>query len=148
MSKGINHLLKSPLCVHPKTGRICVPIDTKKLNQFNPFDVPTISQICYELDKVKPEHGETKHKQGMKYFSLHHLSLPPFSISHTHIISFLYLTLMYSLHEDISSPLYGCLQQTVSVSSHSRQQQTKGKRSVQTFDNTLHLHNVLSLTCL
>ena len=83
MSKGINHLLKSPLCVHPKTGRICVPIDTKKLNQFNPFDVPTISQICYELDKVKPEHGETKHKQGMKYFSLHHLSLPPLSLTLT-----------------------------------------------------------------
>ena len=65
VSKGINHLLKSPLCVHPKTGRICVPIDTRRLDRFDPFDVPTISQICSELDKIKPEVGQTtKHRQG------------------------------------------------------------------------------------
>uniref|UniRef100_A0A8C4SNR6 DNA primase n=1 Tax=Erpetoichthys calabaricus TaxID=27687 RepID=A0A8C4SNR6_ERPCA len=43
VSKGVNHLLKSPFSVHPKTGRISVPIDTRQLDQFDPFAVPTIS---------------------------------------------------------------------------------------------------------
>ncbi|ERE91755.1 DNA primase small subunit [Cricetulus griseus] len=71
VSKGINHLLKSPFSVHPKTGRISVPIDFQKVDQFNPFTVPTISAICRELDVVstnekdKEEHeaeSEIKHR--------------------------------------------------------------------------------------
>lgn len=56
VSKGVNHLLKSPFSVHPKTGRISVPIDMKQLDKFDPFDVPTISLICEELDR--PRGGE------------------------------------------------------------------------------------------
>ncbi|XP_030892247.1 DNA primase small subunit [Leptonychotes weddellii] len=52
VSKGINHLLKSPFSVHPKTGRISVPIDLQKVDQFDPFTVPTISSICHELDAI------------------------------------------------------------------------------------------------
>uniref|UniRef100_A0A4W5PAM0 DNA primase n=1 Tax=Hucho hucho TaxID=62062 RepID=A0A4W5PAM0_9TELE len=55
VSKGVNHLLKSPFSVHPKTGRISVPIDLKELDRFDPFDVPTISLICKELDQPKTE---------------------------------------------------------------------------------------------
>ncbi|CAO2581989.1 DNA primase small subunit [Lemmus lemmus] len=71
VSKGINHLLKSPFSVHPKTGRISVPIDFQKVDQFDPFAVPTISAICRELDVVstdekdREEHGgesESKHR--------------------------------------------------------------------------------------
>ncbi|XP_078287520.1 DNA primase small subunit [Rhinoraja longicauda] len=51
VSKSLNHLLKSPFSVHPKTGRISVPIDVKNLDKFDPFSVPTISFLCKELDQ-------------------------------------------------------------------------------------------------
>ncbi|XP_070824815.1 DNA primase small subunit isoform X1 [Chaetodon trifascialis] len=60
VSKGVNHLLKSPFSVHPKTGRISVPIDIKELDSFDPFAVPTISLICEELDR--PRTGEEEEK--------------------------------------------------------------------------------------
>ncbi|KAG7520205.1 DNA primase small subunit [Solea senegalensis] len=56
VSKGVNHLLKSPFSVHPKTGRISVPMDLKELDSFDPSAVPTISLICEELDR--PRTGE------------------------------------------------------------------------------------------
>uniref|UniRef100_A0A8C1H2E4 DNA primase n=1 Tax=Cyprinus carpio carpio TaxID=630221 RepID=A0A8C1H2E4_CYPCA len=58
VSKGVNHLLKSPFSVHPKTGRISVPIDLKELDTFDPFEVPTISLICEELEKPRAEEAE------------------------------------------------------------------------------------------
>lgn len=43
VSTGINHLLKSPWCVHPKTGKICVPIDPKRPDDFIVSEVPTLT---------------------------------------------------------------------------------------------------------
>ncbi|GBO27028.1 DNA primase small subunit [Araneus ventricosus] len=51
VTKGLNHLLKAPFCVHPKTGRVCVPIDVKTVDSFDPFSVPTISSLCREIDE-------------------------------------------------------------------------------------------------
>ncbi|KAF0883345.1 PRI1 primase, partial [Crocuta crocuta] len=62
VSKGINHLLKSPFSVHPKTGRISVPIDLQKVDQFDPFTVPTISSICRELDTISTNEGKEKNE--------------------------------------------------------------------------------------
>uniref|UniRef100_A0A671VWZ7 DNA primase n=1 Tax=Sparus aurata TaxID=8175 RepID=A0A671VWZ7_SPAAU len=62
VSKGVNHLLKSPFSVHPKTGRISVPIDLKELDTFDPFAVPTISLICEELDR--PREGDEEEKSA------------------------------------------------------------------------------------
>lgn len=63
VSKGLNHLLKAPFCVHPKTGRVCVPIDIKKVDSFDPFKVPTISSLCKEIDQydaaLKEENSKT-----------------------------------------------------------------------------------------
>ncbi|KAI5220741.1 Dna Primase Small Subunit, partial [Manis pentadactyla] len=69
VSKGISHLLKSPFSVHPKTGRISVPIDLQKVDQFDPFTVPTISSICHELDAVSTneEEEENEAKSNMKH---------------------------------------------------------------------------------
>lgn len=63
VSKHLNHLLKSPFCVHPATGRVCVPIDPKDAEDFNPLTVPTVSHLLNEIDeydaKHKPAEGET-----------------------------------------------------------------------------------------
>ena len=118
VSKGINHLLKSPLCVHPKTGRICVPIDPSRLDEFNPFDVPTISQICHELDKIKSELGDSKHKLGMKCHCKQ-ISKMWFDLSPTQLCS---------LHEDISKTVHGIFYQKILKST--KKEQSEDQRSV------------------
>jgi DNA primase small subunit len=43
-----NHLLKSPFCVHPKTGRVCVPVDVATVDSFDPAAVPTVAKLMDE----------------------------------------------------------------------------------------------------
>ncbi|XP_024175217.1 DNA primase small subunit [Rosa chinensis] len=50
VSKHMNHLLKAPFCVHPKTGRVCVPIDPNRCEDFDPTAVPTLSTLIEELN--------------------------------------------------------------------------------------------------
>ncbi|WPH04309.1 dna primase small subunit [Acrodontium crateriforme] len=51
VSKKLNHLLKSPFVVHPGTGRVCVPIDTRNLDAFDPFAVPKVTDLLNEIDE-------------------------------------------------------------------------------------------------
>ena len=53
VSKHRNHLLKAPFCVHPATGRVCVPVNPAQVDAFDPESVPTVGQLLRELD----EHG-------------------------------------------------------------------------------------------
>jgi DNA primase small subunit len=52
VTKGLNHLLKSPFCIHPKTGRVCVPIDIDKVDTFDPFKVPSITELSEQLERI------------------------------------------------------------------------------------------------
>ena len=56
VSKGMNHLLKSPWCVHPKTGRVCVPLDPEMAATFDPKDTPCLRSCANDLDAA--------HKRG------------------------------------------------------------------------------------
>lgn len=51
VSKKLNHLLKSPFVVHPGTGRVCVPIDTRNVEEFDPLGVPTVTELLGEIDE-------------------------------------------------------------------------------------------------
>jgi DNA primase small subunit len=41
--------------VHPKTGRICVPVDPEQIDEFDPELVPTVGQLLRELDATTSE---------------------------------------------------------------------------------------------
>lgn len=64
VSKKLNHLLKSPFVVHPGTGRVCVPIDTRpgKLEEFDPTEVPTVQTLLGEIDTWAEEEGDDEKK--------------------------------------------------------------------------------------
>ncbi|KAG8830582.1 hypothetical protein FRC17_004686 [Serendipita sp. 399] len=54
VSKRRNHLLKAPFCIHPGTGRVCVPVDPAKVDDFEPEKVPSVGQLLSELDAAAP----------------------------------------------------------------------------------------------
>jgi DNA primase small subunit len=69
VSKHRNHLLKVPFCVHPKTRRVCVLVDPKHINEFNPESLPTVGKLLRELDDLMKVNGEgdaTEHHSGLK----------------------------------------------------------------------------------
>lgn len=64
VTKGLNHLLKSPFCIHPKTGRVCVCFDPLKAEQFDPMAVPHLRsvtikcralQMCVKLEMTQED---------------------------------------------------------------------------------------------
>jgi DNA primase small subunit len=59
VSKKLNHLLKSPFVVHPGTGRVCVPINIDDLEKFDPFEVPTVTELLEEIDQWDAKVGAT-----------------------------------------------------------------------------------------
>ncbi|GAA5959939.1 hypothetical protein JCM3765_000653 [Sporobolomyces pararoseus] len=50
VSRKLNHLLKAPFCVHPGTGKVCVPILASQIDDFNPDTVPTVGKLLLELE--------------------------------------------------------------------------------------------------
>ena len=77
VSKKQIHLLKSPFVIHPGTGRVCVPIDTKRLSRFNPLSVPTVTELLGEIDAFD---GQAINQDGdvMKTHDYEKTSLKPY----------------------------------------------------------------------
>ncbi|KAL4879631.1 hypothetical protein BJY04DRAFT_193293 [Aspergillus karnatakaensis] len=64
VSKKMIHLLKSPFVIHPGTGRVCVPIDIRNVEQFDPLSTPTVGQLLSEIDVWDAEHPSTASAEG------------------------------------------------------------------------------------
>ncbi|KAF2800589.1 eukaryotic and archaeal DNA primase small subunit [Melanomma pulvis-pyrius CBS 109.77] len=75
VSKKLNHLLKSPFVIHPGTGRVCVPIDPRKVEEFDPLGVPTVTQLLNEIDEWE---GEEVKKGEKKMQDWEKTSLKPY----------------------------------------------------------------------
>ncbi|POW01035.1 hypothetical protein PSTT_12765, partial [Puccinia striiformis] len=82
VSKHLNHLLKSPFCVHPATGKVCVPLDLAKINDFDPDQVPDVRDLLRELDKhpssKNPTTTITTTDQNHQVLNWYHTSLRPY----------------------------------------------------------------------
>lgn len=66
VTKGMSHLLKSPFCVHPKTGKVCVPFNPKSVEKFNPCTVPTITLLAEEINAYDAKTKEQEEKEDTK----------------------------------------------------------------------------------
>lgn len=69
VSKHRNHLLKAPFCVHPKTSRVCVPVDPANIERFDPGRVPTVGQLLGELDKAVADASDKEGQDGGEHRS-------------------------------------------------------------------------------
>lgn len=79
VSKHLNHLLKSPFCVHPSTGRVCVPIDITKVDDFNPLEVPTAPYLLKEIEKFNESNSDsTQNSRREKIADFDKTSLAPY----------------------------------------------------------------------
>ena len=69
VSKHRNHLLKAPFCVHPKTGRVCVPVDPDRVDEFDPEKVPDVETLLNELNSATGMEvdGENGERRGGEY---------------------------------------------------------------------------------
>lgn len=55
VTKKLDHLLKSPFCVHPETGKICVPFLPHEIDNFDTDKVPTLNSLLDELNDYYKE---------------------------------------------------------------------------------------------
>lgn len=79
VSKHMNHLLKSPFVIHPSTGRVCVPLDAKTLDRFDPETCPTVAQLLREQDNfIRRTEAERRGVVDPNVHAWDHTSLKPY----------------------------------------------------------------------
>lgn len=74
VSRQMIHLLKSPFCIHPGTGNVCVPFDANK--SFDPTTSPNLRQIQHEIEEWDSTH--TVNPNDRKIHDYEKTSLKPY----------------------------------------------------------------------
>eukprot|EP01103_Thecamoeba_quadrilineata_P007672 TRINITY_DN17518_c0_g1_i1.p1 TRINITY_DN17518_c0_g1~~TRINITY_DN17518_c0_g1_i1.p1 ORF type:complete len:419 (-),score=49.81 TRINITY_DN17518_c0_g1_i1:23-1279(-) len=70
VSRSTHHLLKAPFVLHPSTGKVCVPVDAAKCDEFDPNTVPTLENLIKELDDYMEDSGTQRKLRDYKKTSL------------------------------------------------------------------------------
>merc|ERR1712176_1532811 len=70
VSRHVNHLLKAPFCIHPKTGKVCSIIDPRTVDTFDPLNQPTLLSLIEEYNKAGKENKDKKTVIGWRNTSL------------------------------------------------------------------------------
>ena len=66
VSRHVNHLLKSPFCIHPKTGKICSIINPNNVDMFDPLNQPTLLSLINEYNRAgKNKNNKENNQQSM-----------------------------------------------------------------------------------
>jgi len=85
VTKGMNHLLKSPFSIHPKTGRVSIPIDLDFLGYFDPCkedSVPKLNELCQQVEQLPKQNQQNddgnNEKINTKQKDYNQTSLKPF----------------------------------------------------------------------
>jgi DNA primase small subunit len=71
VTKGMNHLLKSPFSIHPKTGFVSIPIDLNSLGYFDPCkedSVPKLDQLCQQVEQLPKQNEDGIHNKQKGLF--------------------------------------------------------------------------------
>ena len=69
VTKGMNHLLKSPFSIHPKTGRVSVPINSDLLGYFDPCkegSVPKLNELCQQVEQLPKQSQQNENRNSEK----------------------------------------------------------------------------------
>ena len=65
VSTHINHLLKSPFCIHPKTGLVAVPLSEEDILKFKIDDIPKLDKLIEDFNNHRKNECFEKY---IKYF--------------------------------------------------------------------------------
>ena len=68
VSTHINHLLKSPFCIHPKTGLVAVPLSGDDILHFKIDDIPRLDKLVDDYNNGRKNECFEKYIQFFKDF--------------------------------------------------------------------------------